>query len=185
MTSGDLFLPDGFRYRDDAISEGEARALVARFAALPLKPFEFHGYLGKRRVVSYGYRYDYAGRRLRDSAVLPDFLEPLRAAAMAFSGVPSLDQALVTEYAAGAGIGWHRDKPMFGSVVAFSFLSECTLRFRRKQGARWERRKTILKARSAYVLSGEARWDWEHSIPEMEALRYSVTFRDLLKPLDV
>ncbi len=182
--TNDLFLPAGFRYRDTVLSAGQERTLVAAFGTLPLTPFEFHGYRGNRRVLSFGYRYDYAGRQLRESATLPDFLLDLRETAGAFAECPadSFRQALVTEYAPGAGIGWHRDKPMFGKVVAFSFLSACTLRFRRRDGARWERLSQRLEPRSAYILEGEARWDWEHSIPAGDALRYSVTFRDFVSP---
>jgi len=184
--TGELFLPVGFRTRDAVLSVEQERALVAGFETLPLAPFEFHGYRGNRRVVSFGYRYDYAGRQLRESAAMPDFLLELREMAAAFSYSPAdaLSQALVTEYAPGAGIGWHRDKPMFGKVVAFSFLSACTLRFRRRNVSRWERRNQRLEPRSAYILEGEARWEWEHSIPAGDALRYSVTFRDFVAPSD-
>jgi len=183
-TTSDLFLPVGFCYRDGVLSVEQERRLVAAFETLPLAPFEFHGYLGNRRVLSFGYRYDYAGRQLRESATMPDFLLELRetAAAFAEAAPDSFRQALVTEYAPGAGIGWHRDKPMFGKVVAFSFLSACTLRFRRREGTRWERRSQRLEPRSAYIMEGEARWDWEHSIPAGDTLRYSVTFRDFVSP---
>lgn len=154
--------------------------LVARFADLPFQPFEFHGYLGKRRVVSFGWRYDYAGGTLRPSNAVPPFLLPLRDAAAKFAGIPadSLQQILITEYAAGAGIGWHRDRPMFEDIVAVSLLSPCTLRFRRKEGVRWERAAQRVDPRSAYLLRGEARRVWYHSIPPMDRLRYSVTFRN-------
>jgi len=182
---GDLFsaaqaLPAGFAYREDLLSPVEAQALVARFACLPFQPFEFHGYLGKRRVVSFGWRYDYAGGRLRPSDNLPPFLLPLRDAAAAFAGIPadSLQQILVTEYAPGAGIGWHRDRPMFEDIVALSFLSPCALRFRRKHGDGWERAAQEIGARSVYLLRGEARRAWYHSIPPVDRLRYSVTFRN-------
>src|SRR5579862_4271203 len=115
----DQNLPDGFRYAENVVAEARERTLVERFATLPFKPFEFHGYLGKRRIVSYCYRYDYGGRALRDSTAIPDFLLPLREIATQFARLPaeSLEQALVTEYAPGAGIGWHCDKPMFSEVV--------------------------------------------------------------------
>src|SRR5438876_11917469 len=107
--------PDGFRYRDDVLTAEEERAYVGQFEALPFKPFEFHGYLGKRRIVSFGWRYDYAGRTVRQSEPLPDFLLPLRERAAAVAGLACdrLQQVLVTEYAPGAPIGWHRDKPEF------------------------------------------------------------------------
>ncbi len=118
-------LPPGFAYRPDVLSPEEEGDLVARFALLPFAPFEFHGHLGKRRIVSFGWRYDYGGRRLRESEPLPNFLLPLRARAATCFDLPTegLQQILVTEYAPGAGIGWHRDKPMFEDVLAISFLS--------------------------------------------------------------
>jgi alkylated DNA repair dioxygenase AlkB len=179
---GDESLPEGFRHAENVLSPAEEAAFVERFATLPFRPFEFHGYLGKRRIVSYGYRYDYGERTLRDSDAFPDFLLALCQRAAGFAQLPadSFEQALVTEYAPGAGIGWHRDKPMFSDVVAFSFLAPCVLRFRRKRGDAWERRKQLLLPRSAYLLSGAARWEWYHSIPRVGGLRYSVTFRNFV-----
>jgi alkylated DNA repair dioxygenase AlkB len=173
----------GFEYHPDALTAAEERAWVRKLEALPFKPFEFHGYLGKRRIVSFGWRYDYAGRALRQSEPLPEFLEPLRDRAAAVAGVDagSLQQALVTEYEAGVTIGWHRDKPMFEDVLALSFLSACRLRLRRKQGSDWERWATDIAPHSLYRLSGPARHEWEHSIPPVAALRYSVTFRSFVE----
>lgn len=178
----DETLPEGFRYAENVLTAAEERTLAQKFAALRFKPFEFHGYLGKRRIVSYGYRYDFGERTLRDSAALPDFLLVLRDKAAQFAHLPveSFEQAMITEYAPGAGIGWHRDKPMFSEVIALSFLAPCVLRFRRKRGDSWERRRQSLTPRSAYLLSGPARWDWYHSIPGVDALRYSVTFRNFV-----
>ena len=183
--SGDLFErpavvgPPGFRYGAELFSTVAEAEFVARFEALPFKPFEFHGYQGNRRIVSYGYRYDYAGRTLRASDAMPAFLSPLREVASRFSGIAAdkLEQALVTEYAPGAGIGWHRDKPMFEDVVALSFLAPCALRLRLKDGEKWKRHAVQIAPRSGYLLRGAVRTDWEHSITPMETLRYSVTFR--------
>lgn len=174
-------MPEGFVYREGAISTGEERCLAEQFAVLPFAPFEFRGFLGRRRVVSFGWSYDYAGRQIRPSAQLPEFLRPLHERAAQVAGlVPeSLQQILVTEYAPGAPIGWHRDKPMFQDVIAISFLAPCLLRFRRRLGDGWQRRSLEVVPRSAYVMSGAARDEWEHSIPPVSALRYSVTFRSL------
>ena len=174
-------MPEGFVYREEVISTEEERHLAERFALLPFAPFEFHGFQGRRRVVSFGWRYDYAGRQIRPSAQLPEVLLPLRERAAEVAGLApdSLQQVLVTEYAPGAPIGWHRDKPMFEDVVAISFLAPCLLRFRRRLGDGWERRSLEVMPRSAYVLRGTARTEWEHSIPPLSALRYSVTFRNL------
>jgi alkylated DNA repair dioxygenase AlkB len=176
-------LPQGFAYAENILSEAEEADCVRAFASLPFKPFEFHGYLGNRRIVSYGWQYDYSKRALRDSADMPDFLKPLGEIAARFAGLPPayLQQALVTEYAPGAGIGWHRDKPMFEDVMAFSFLSAGNLRFRRKVGGAWQRISLTIAPRSLYLLRGPARQDWYHSIPPLQALRYSVTFRNFVE----
>ena len=179
----DLFdtpLVPGFRHQSDVISAADETRFAACFKALPFKPFDLHGHLGNRRIVSFGWRYDYGARSLEQAAPMPDFLLALRDIAGAFSGIgaAAFEQALVTEYPPGAGIGWHRDKPMFRHIVALSFLSPCRLRFRRQMATGWERRSLIAEPRSAYMLDGEARTVWEHSIPAVESLRYSVTFRD-------
>lgn len=173
-------LPSGVSYWPAVVSDAESSTLVSWFATLPFKPFAFHGYLANRRIVSFGWRYDYAERTLRESEAVPEFLHPLRvrAAALASLVPQGLKQVLITEYAAGAGIGWHRDKPMFEHVIAFSFLSPCLLRLRLKRGSGWKRSSLVAEPGSAYLLRGPARREWEHSIPPVAALRYSVTFRD-------
>lgn len=174
-------MPEGFVHREGVLSADEERRFAGPLALLPFAPFEFHGFQGRRRVVSFGWRYDYAGRQIRPSAEMPEFLRPLRERAAQIAGLEPerLQQILVTEYGPGAPIGWHRDKPMFQEIVAISFLAPCLLRFRRRSDSGWERRSFEVMPRSAYVLSGAARNDWEHSIPPLSALRYSVTFRSL------
>lgn len=175
-------LPEGFRYRPELIGSAEEAGLLALVRGLPFREFEFHGYTGKRRVVSFGWHYDFSGRRLLKADRIPDFFLPLRQAAAAFAGMEpaALQHVLVTEYGPGAGIGWHRDKAVFGETVGVSLLSPCVLRLRRKADEkRWERANVQAELRSAYLLSGPARSEWEHSIPPVEALRYSVTFRSL------
>jgi alkylated DNA repair dioxygenase AlkB len=148
---------------------------------LPFKPFEFHGYFGKRRIVSFGWRYDYATERLGEVAPMPAFLVALRDKAAMAASVAADDfrQALITEYSPGAAIGWHRDKAVFDEVLAVSLGSPCVLRFRRRIGERWERRSIDVEPRSLYLLRGPARSEWEHSIRPVLALRYSVTLRSL------
>jgi len=171
--------PDGFRYQHGVISPADEAALLAEIRQLPFREFEFHGYTGKRRVVSFGWRYDFNDRELRKVDDIPGFLEPLRQSAARFSGhgPDEFVHALVTEYDIGAPIGWHRDKAVFGDVVGVSLLASCTFRLRRKVGEAWERVSLIAEPRSAYLLSGPARTEWEHSIPPVDTLRYSVTFR--------
>ena len=174
-------LPGGLRYRAELITPEDERALVTQFETLPFKPFEFHGYTGHRQVVSFGWRYDFGRRSLDRTAPIPDVLLPLRDKVAAFTGhAPSaFEQALVSLYEPGAAIGWHRDRPEFDQVAGVSFLTPCRFRLRRKVGTGWERKAFEAAPRAAYLLSGPARTDWEHSIPPLEARRYSVTFRTL------
>ena len=160
------------------------RALVPHFAGLDFKEFEFHGFRGKRRVVSYGVRYDFGDSKMHQAPEIPAFLHPLRELAGRFAGIaPSaLRHALVTEYQPGAAIGWHRDRPVFKDVIGISLLSPCRFRLRRKVGSTWQRHAITLAPRSAYLLRGPVRDQWQHSIPPAEQLRYSVTFRTLSKP---
>jgi len=172
-------LPEGFAYREDFVSAAEEAELVSHIAGLELREFEFHGYLGKRRVASFGLRYDFNDMAVHDATEMPEFLLPLRERAAGFAGLEpeALAHALVTEYTPGAAIGWHRDRPVFGDVIGISLGAPCRFRFRRKQGAGWKRKSLTLMPGSAYLLRGRARHEWQHSIPPVEALRYSATFR--------
>jgi alkylated DNA repair dioxygenase AlkB len=169
----------GFSYHPDLFSERDELSFVSQFETLVLRPFDFHGFKGNRRVISFGWRYDYGASKLEETEPLPSFLQPLSTAAARLSRIPETEfkTALVTEYTLGAGIGWHRDKPMFRDVMAFSFLAPCRLRLRRRENTSWRRVSSNIAPRSAYFLQGEARELWEHSIPPVTALRYSVTFR--------
>jgi alkylated DNA repair dioxygenase AlkB len=183
----------GLQYRPALINHADENALIEHIRELPFREFDFHGYKGKRRVVSFGWQYDFSGRQLRKADDIPHFLRGLRVLAAKFANLEptALQQALVTEYGPGAGIGWHRDKAVFGKVVGISLLSACILRFRRKmigntspQGPpsrQWERVNLPAEPRSAYLLDGPARAEWEHSIARVDSLRYSITFRNVLE----
>lgn len=175
--------PEGFHYHPALIGPSEEDAVVARIRELPFREFEFHGYLGKRRIVSFGWHYDFSGQKLRKADDIPDFLLALRTLAAPLANLePSeFQHVLVTEYSPGAGIGWHRDKAVFGHVVGISLLAPCVLRFRRKVGEKFERSNVPVEPRSAYVLTGPARSIWQHSISRVDELRYSITFRNLLE----
>ena len=174
-------LPEGFRYAEGFLSPDEERALLSAFQRLPFREFEFRGFLGKRRTVSFGWRYDFNVRELQQAEALPTFLLPLRTKAAEFVGLPEsrLQHALITEYQPGAAIGWHKDRPEFADVIGVSLAASCLFRFRRKEGTRWKRASLELQRRSAYLLRGAARVDWQHSIPPVDTLRYSITFRSL------
>ena len=174
-------MPAGMRYERDFLDKAEERALAERIAGLDLKPFQFHGFEGNRRTASFGWHYAFDGSGLKRTESMPDWLIPMRDRAAPLIGAEpeAIEHALLIEYAPGAGIGWHRDRPVFGDVVGISLLAPARLRFRRRSGSKWERFNLIAEPRSAYALQGEARHQWEHSIPAMEVLRYSITFRTL------
>jgi alkylated DNA repair dioxygenase AlkB len=177
-------LPEGMSYTPDVITGEQEQALVGELSLQPFKEFEFHGFFGKRRTVSYGWHYDFNGGGLKKAAELPAVLLPLRERAAAFARIPpsALEHTLLIQYAPGAGIGWHRDRPQFGDVIGLSLLAPCTFRLRRKRGAAWERCSIVAAPRSAYLLRGPSRTQWEHSIPPVSTLRYSITFRTLTTP---
>ena len=174
--------PEGFRYCPNVLSLEEEGGLARELGQLPFKPFDFHGYLANRQVVSFGYRYDYDRRTVVESAPFPSFLVSLRRKIAETFDCPAdaFRQVLINEYRPGAGIGWHRDKAQFDEVVGVSLLARCSLRFRRKAGDTWDRALLTLEPRSAYLLSGPARTVWEHSIPALDHLRYSITLRTLV-----
>ena len=175
--------PEGFAYRAELIGEDAERELIEAFRSLPFAPFQFRGFEGNRRVVSFGWRYDFNQGGLKPAEAIPPLLHPLRDAAAGLLGRPAeaLEQVLVTEYAPGAGIGWHRDRPDFAEVAGVSLGSPCLFRLRRRQGSGWERVSLRAEPRSGYVLKGDVRTGWEHSIPPVDSLRWSVTFRTLAR----
>lgn len=172
-------LPEGFRYQENLITPDEERDLVANFQDLPFKPYEHLGYFGNRRIAGFGWRQGDDGRMIETGEPIPDVLLPLLDKVAAFTGLAreTFSHALVTEYAPGTGIGWHRDRPPAVAIAGVSLVSPCTFRLRRKAGDIWDRAAITAVPRSAYLMSGPARSAWQHSIPAVEALRYSVTFR--------
>lgn len=173
--------PDGFRYQPDLVTPEEEADLAQRLETLPFEPFLFRGYEGRRRVISFGLRYDFNGPGLVTAPPMPDWLLPVRDRAAALAGLPgeAFAHVLINEYREGAPIGWHRDRPVFEKVVGVSLLAQTIMRFRRRDGARFQRINVPLEPRSAYLLDGPARTDWEHSLPEAKARRFSITFRNL------
>lgn len=171
----------GLRAAEDIVSAAEEQALIAAIDAAGLAPFRFQGWLGKRLTHSFGWHYDFDRGALAPTTPIPAWLLPLRARAAAFAGLAAdtLEQALVIRYDAGAGIGWHRDRPAFEHVVGISLGAPATMRFRRREGARFVRAASPLPPRGIYHLAGPARHAWEHSIAAMAEPRWSVTFRSL------
>jgi alkylated DNA repair dioxygenase AlkB len=171
----------GLSYGEEFISEVDEEALVDHLAATDLSPFRFHGWLGNRKTKSFGWRYDFEDASFSPAEPIADWLQPLRKKAATFAGLKPDDfvHVLLARYDPGAGIGWHRDRDVFDQVVGISLGTPATLRFRRRRGGGFDRVNLEVAPRSAYLLSGEARWDWEHRITPGDQLRFSITFRAL------
>lgn len=171
----------GLRYAGELIDAEEEARLIAGIDRAELHPFRFQGWLGKRLTTSFGWRYDFDDASFAEGAPLPEWLLPLRDKAAAFAGLApdALAHALLIRYDPGAGIGWHRDRPVFEHVIGISLGNSATMRFRKRRPGGFDRFAAPLAPRSIYHLSGEAREQWEHSIAPMEVPRWSITFRSL------
>ena len=175
-------LPPGLRLRPQFIAVDEEAELLAAIGQLPLAQARYRGFTARRRVASYGTQYDFDDLRLLAGAPLPEILAPLRAKAASWIGVQpqAFTNVLVAEYRPGTPLGWHRDVPDFGVIVGVSLGSAARMRFRRYPPVQPKKADVLsveLAPRSAYVLEGEARWGWQHSIAPTTALRWSITFR--------
>ena len=182
-------LPEGFQYHDGFISEAEETTLAESLEAVDFSNFELRGVVARRRVAFFGLAYSEGAA---PAAPLPDFLRPLRARLAAWTSVPAdaFAMALINEYRPGAPIGWHRDAPQYDIVAGVSLGSRCRMKLRpyvsprtleslRTRQVRKATHELTLQPRSAYLMMGEARSHYEHSIPPVDALRYSITFRTL------
>ena len=187
--TGSLFgaaVPAGFQYQDNFITSDDEARLAGEIASIEFSTFEMRGVVARRRVAFFGRSYDAA---TASTPPLPAFLMPLRdkVARWANVDVQTFAMALINEYRPGAPIGWHRDAPQYGIVAGISLLSSCRMKFRpylrpdaqpspagRRRSATHE---ILLERRSAYLMTGESRSDYEHHIPAVTTLRYSITFR--------
>jgi alkylated DNA repair protein (DNA oxidative demethylase) len=175
-------LPEGLVYAEDFIGDEEERQLLDLFEDLDFRSVTMRGQTARRTVRHFGLDYDYESGDLVPADPLPEPMLWLRdrSAALMERDPADLVQVLVSRYPEGAGIGWHRDAPMFGSKIAgISLRAPARMRFQRTVAGTRSVSDIELAARSAYLLSGKARWSWQHSIPATKDLRYSVTFRTL------
>ena len=174
---------EGLRFMEEFITADEELGLLERIQSLDFQDMKMRGVVAKRRVIHYGVNYSFETFKATAGAPIPEYLFPLRERSAQFAGISAaaLEEALVTEYTPGAAIGWHRDAHPFDIVIGISLLSASRFRFRRGKVRAWETAELPLPPRSVYVLTGPARTEWEHSIPPVKELRYSVTFRTLRK----
>jgi alkylated DNA repair protein (DNA oxidative demethylase) len=171
----------GLHTMPDIVDREEERMLIERIDTTDPTPFKFQGWTGKRLTTSFGWAYDFEAGRPVAAEPMPDWLLPIRDRAARFARLDPLllIQALLIRYDPGAGIGWHRDRPVYEDVIGISLGEPATMRFRRRREGGFERASAPLVPRAAYHLSGPVRHDWEHSIVEMDRPRWSITFRSL------
>lgn len=176
--------PEGFSYFPCFLSAGEEAQLLEIMGQTPFRTFVFQGYEAKRRVASYGFDWNFDSRSLSQGEPIPEAFQPLmdKVAAKISLMRGDFGELLLTEYPAGSVINWHRDAPPFDLIAGISLLSDCSFRFRPHDKAKQGRGAIItlpVQRRSLYVIEGAARRDWQHSIPAVKALRYSITLRTL------
>lgn len=175
-------LPPGLSYTEEFLSRAEEEVLLAFVRSLPLQEAQYKQFKARRRTLSYGFGYDFTANKPLPAPALPVPLLDLRTRVAQWAGVPaqSFVQALITEYSPGTPLGWHRDVPEFETIAGISLLNECRLRLRPYPWAQSRRKQTLtvyLAPRSAYLLQGDVRWKWQHSVPPVKGLRYSITLR--------
>jgi alkylated DNA repair dioxygenase AlkB len=180
-------MPDGFIYQQNFISETEEHELIGEIQKLKLTPFRYYQFTGKRRTASFGWQYEFGTSEITTAPDVPAFLLPVRTRAGKLFNIDpnSLVQTSIIEYSTGSPIGWHRDIPHFGVVVGISLGTACRMRFRKysrvqpKNLHRDEILSIELQPRSIYLMSGDSREVWQHSIPPVKELRYSIMMRTL------
>jgi alkylated DNA repair dioxygenase AlkB len=184
IPAGSISLPDGLKYQADFITIEEEQALLDIIGTLPFRHSQYRQYTARRRTVNYGAGYDFQHHLRTPAPEIPGFLADLRLRAARWLGIgpETFVQALISEYRPGTPLGWHRDVPDYETIVAVSLVSACRIRFRRYPWDPLERDHIFAiepQPRSAYALRGDARWKWQHSVPAVKSLRYSITLRTL------
>lgn len=176
--------PEGFSYFPDFLNEEEEQQLLALLSGVDLHALIFQGFEAKRKVESFGYDYNFDNRRISKGEPIPSSFDFLVEKVANFVSVPSasLAEMLLTEYPEGSVINWHRDAPPFEIIFGVSLLSDCNFRLRPYDKNKRNSNAILslqVKRRSLYIINGEARSQWEHSISPVKAKRYSITFRTL------
>ena len=174
--------PTGLLYVADFLSPPEQARLVEAVGAMPLEPAQYKQFTAKRRVIHFGGRYDFSAQELLASESIPEVLLPLRERIAAAAAVApgAFSHAMVAEYRSGTQLGWHRDVPDFEIVAGVSLVAAARMQFRPYVAAERLRKhylNLLLEPGSLYVLRDSARWSWQHRVPPVTRLRYSITFR--------
>jgi alkylated DNA repair dioxygenase AlkB len=177
-------LPEGFHYYPDFITEDEETQLVTLIQQYPLKNMVFQGFEAKRKIMSFGYDYHFDTRNLTKGVPIPEEFNSiiLKVAHQLNISEDSIQEILLTEYGIGHVINWHRDAPPFEKIAGISLLSDCTFKLRPYDKSKQNRASVnsfTVERGSLYMMEGEARQNWEHSISPLKSLRYSITFRTL------
>jgi alkylated DNA repair dioxygenase AlkB len=181
--------PPGFEYFPGFINTTEEDGLCREVQNTVLHAFSFQGFEAKRKVASFGYDYNFDKGGLTKGIGIPSAFQPLIQKVAAHLSIPGeqFAELLVTEYPAGSVINWHRDAPPFDIIVGISLASDCTFRLRPYDKAKQGKNSVLsfpVQRRSLYVIRGEARTEWQHSIAPVKQLRYSITLRTLRDPKD-
>jgi DNA oxidative demethylase len=184
-------LPEGFVYRPHFITPAQEQELVEHIRQIEFGEVKMHGVIARRHTKHYGLSYEYSSRQVQPGELMPDFILTLREQLRTLTDIApdKFVEVLISEYPTGAGIGWHRDAPIFEVIAGVSLLSECRIRFRPQPTPPgpadpippkpFKPLVQLVEPRSAYLLQGASRWRWQHNIPTTEQLRYSITFRTL------
>jgi DNA oxidative demethylase len=176
-------LPSGLVFSPEFITPAEESDLLDVIRSMEFRTFQMHGVTAKRRIKQFGWHYAFESYQLTPADPIPAAFESIRARSASIAGIDASEwaEALVTEYAPGAAIGWHCDAPVFGIVAGISLKGACRMRFQTGTGPARLTRAIGLPPRSIYLLTGEVRAKWQHMIPATRQLRYSITFRTLRK----
>ncbi len=173
-------LPLGLKYIPRFITEAEESELMRHIIHLDWQNVALFGQVARRRVVHFGMDYNYDRRTVKATIPAPKFLEEIISRGAHYLEVDKEDIAeiLISEYTINAGINWHRDAPVFDKILGVSLNSPCPIYFRNRNDKK-EQIQMLLEPGSAYILKDSIRWEWEHRIPPVKNLRYSITFRTL------
>jgi len=176
--------PPGFSYHPDFITEQEESDLCAKIQGIELNNMIFQGFEAKRKTASFGYDYSFDKRKVSKGKEIPQIFDFLIEKVARHLSIKPLvfEELLITEYPPGSVINWHRDAPPFDIIAGISLLSDCVFRLRPHEKAKQNRSNIIsfpVRRRSLYIISGEARSEWQHSIAPVKETRYSVTLRTL------